>query len=272
MGLNLSYARLISYFWGSFWAASLEIKDFKYKNTDWSYTKLLSNNVKCFMVACSGWVKLRNVTELHSGSIILFCTHCAPRRYCKININDLFLFVKVLMFYRNHNLDNKQPSFRCKNVCTSKKKKKKNIKHIYKPVKVYRSFRLPYSHLNMVQKDHCNVWNNSTLTLLTRVVASLSLPGGQDRNISSIFPHFHVVSLIFPQFIFIFFLILVFRVGKSPTRKGPGYATVVNLKLFLYSFVQWWDMCKTSVNKIFVVLMFWFIKKYKLSKVTKKIF
>ena len=58
-----------------------------------------------------------------------------------------------------------------------------------------------------------------------RAVASLSLPGGQDKNISSIIPHFPVGSLIFPQILSIFFLILVFRVGDSPTREGPGYAT-----------------------------------------------
>ena len=57
----------------------------------------------------------------------------------------------------------------------------------------------------------------------TMVVANLSLPGGQDKMISSIFPHFPVASLIFPQ---VFFLILVFRVGGLPTREGPGYATV----------------------------------------------
>ena len=59
----------------------------------------------------------------------------------------------------------------------------------------------------------------------SRTVASLSLPGGQDRTISSIFSHFPVVYLIFTQIFFIFFLILVFRVGGSPTREGPGYAT-----------------------------------------------
>ena len=37
-----------------------------------------------------------------------------------------------------------------------------------------------------------------------RALASLSLPGGQDKMISSIFPHFFVVSLIFPQFFFFF--------------------------------------------------------------------
>ena len=58
-----------------------------------------------------------------------------------------------------------------------------------------------------------------------RAVASLSLPGGQDRMISSIFPHLPVASLIFPQFFFIFFLILIFRVGGSSTLEGPGYAT-----------------------------------------------
>ena len=58
--------------------------------------------------------------------------------------------------------------------------------------------------------------------VMCRAVAGLSLPGGQDRMISSTFPHFPVASLIFPQFFFIFFLILVFRVGSSPTREGPG--------------------------------------------------
>ena len=49
-------------------------------------------------------------------------------------------------------------------------------------------------------------------------VASLSPSGGQDKNISSTFPHF-------PQMFFIFFLILVSRVGYLPTSEGPGYAT-----------------------------------------------
>ena len=31
--------------------------------------------------------------------------------------------------------------------------------------------------------------------------------------------------LIFPQTLLIFFLILTLRVGESPTREGPGYAT-----------------------------------------------
>ena len=31
--------------------------------------------------------------------------------------------------------------------------------------------------------------------------------------------------LIFPQTLLIFFLILALRVGESPTREGPGYAT-----------------------------------------------
>ena len=63
-------------------------------------------------------------------------------------------------------------------------------------------------------------WSN------TRAVVSLSLPGGQDKKISSIYPHFPVVSLIFPQIFFIFFHILVFQVGGLPTREGSSYATV----------------------------------------------
>ena len=64
-----------------------------------------------------------------------------------------------------------------------------------------------------------------TILIVSRAVASPSLPGGHDKNIPSICPHFPVVSLIFSQIFLIFFLILVFRVGGSPTREGPGYAT-----------------------------------------------
>ena len=56
------------------------------------------------------------------------------------------------------------------------------------------------------------------LRFFTSAVASLSLPDGQDKNISSFSPGFSH----FPQICFIFFLILVFRVGGSPTREGPG--------------------------------------------------
>ena len=55
--------------------------------------------------------------------------------------------------------------------------------------------------------------------------ASLSLPDGQGKNISPIFPHFPVVSLIFFSIFVIFSLILVFQVGSLPTREVPGYAT-----------------------------------------------
>ena len=55
-----------------------------------------------------------------------------------------------------------------------------------------------------------------------RAVASLTVPGGQEFH----FPHFFLKFLsIFPQTLLIFFLILALRVGESPTREGPGYAT-----------------------------------------------
>ena len=47
--------------------------------------------------------------------------------------------------------------------------------------------------------------------------------------------HFPVFSLIFPQIFFIFFLILVFRVGGSSTREGPGYAND-----FFSNFLRFW--------------------------------
>ena len=56
----------------------------------------------------------------------------------------------------------------------------------------------------------------------TRAVASLTVPGGQEFH----FPHFFLkFRSIFPQTLLIFFLNLALRVGESPTREGPGYAT-----------------------------------------------
>ena len=42
---------------------------------------------------------------------------------------------------------------------------------------------------------------------------------------SSFFLKFWPIWLIFPQNFLIFILILALRVGKSPTREGPGYTT-----------------------------------------------
>ena len=57
-----------------------------------------------------------------------------------------------------------------------------------------------------------------------RTVASLTVPWARIP-----FPHsflkFWSIILKFPQFVLIFFLILALRLGGSPTRKGPGYAT-----------------------------------------------
>ena len=58
-----------------------------------------------------------------------------------------------------------------------------------------------------------------------RAVASLTVPGGQEFHFPHFFPKFWSFFLIFPQIFLIFFLILALRVGDSPTREGPGYAT-----------------------------------------------
>ena len=64
---------------------------------------------------------------------------------------------------------------------------------------------------------------------VSRAVASLTVPGGQEFH----FPHFFLkFRSIFPQTLLIFFLILALRVGDSPTREGPGYATV-SVSMFL---------------------------------------
>ena len=59
-------------------------------------------------------------------------------------------------------------------------------------------------------------------------VARVLVSGGQKKNISSIFPRISLFLKVFPQFLFIFFRILVVRVGSLPTREGPGYASGSN--------------------------------------------
>ena len=59
-----------------------------------------------------------------------------------------------------------------------------------------------------------------------RAVAGLTVLGGQEFHFPHFFLKFRFIFLIFPQTLLIFFLILALRVGESPTREGPGYATV----------------------------------------------
>ena len=61
--------------------------------------------------------------------------------------------------------------------------------------------------------------------MMNRAVASLTVLGGQEFHFPHFFLKFWSIYLIFPQTLLIFFLILVLRVGGSPTREGPGYAT-----------------------------------------------
>ena len=63
-----------------------------------------------------------------------------------------------------------------------------------------------------------------------RAVASLTVPGGQEFHFPHFFLKFRLSFLIFPQLLLIFFLILALRVGESPTREGPGYATGYTVK------------------------------------------
>ena len=50
-------------------------------------------------------------------------------------------------------------------------------------------------------------------------------PGWAELHFPHVFLKFQSIFLIFPQTLLIFFLILALRVGESPTREGPGYAT-----------------------------------------------
>ena len=66
---------------------------------------------------------------------------------------------------------------------------------------------------------------------------------------------FQSIFLIFPQTWLIFFLILALRVGNSPTRQGPGYATVDNFFVFyLYSlairYIKHVELNLLSVNML----------------------
>ena len=58
-----------------------------------------------------------------------------------------------------------------------------------------------------------------------RAIASLTVPSGQEFQFPHFFLKFRSTFLSFPQTSVFFFLSLAFRVGESPTREGPGYAT-----------------------------------------------
>ena len=66
---------------------------------------------------------------------------------------------------------------------------------------------------------------NAHACMICRAVASLTVPGGREFHFPHFFLKFRSIFLTFPQFFLIFFLILALRVGESPTREGPGYAT-----------------------------------------------
>ena len=50
-------------------------------------------------------------------------------------------------------------------------------------------------------------------------------PGWVKVPLSLFFLKFRSIFPTFPQIFLIFFLTLALRVGESPTREGPGYAT-----------------------------------------------
>ena len=109
------------------------------------------------------------------------------------------------------------------------------------------SLRLCERKIRKVTNDFENVRKTYLIdSVRIRSIANLTVPGGQEFH----FPHcllkFRSIFLIFPQTLFIFFLILVLRVGESPTREGSGYATGSNASrqvnhpegsISLYSFV-----------------------------------
>ena len=63
------------------------------------------------------------------------------------------------------------------------------------------------------------------LLMTCRADASLPIPGGQEFHFPHISSNCDKFSIFFPQTLLISFLILALRVGDSPTREGPSYAT-----------------------------------------------
>ena len=59
-------------------------------------------------------------------------------------------------------------------------------------------------------------------------------PGWARVSLSSLFLKFRSIFLIFYQTLLIFFFILALRVGDSPTRKDPGYATALGSLLRVF--------------------------------------
>ena len=82
-------------------------------------------------------------------------------------------------------------------------------------------------------------------------------PGWARVSFSSFFLKFLSIIFIFPQIFLIFVLILALRVGDSPTREVPGYATVDKRKdegtfINIYNFckkTQTFEHLKTTTQK-----------------------
>ena len=84
---------------------------------------------------------------------------------------------------------------------------------------------------------------------LNRAIASLTVPGGQEFHFPHFFLKFRLIFLIFPQTLLIFFLILALRVGDSPTREGPGYATEVELLSYIIVYQR--PLSRTGAEPVF---------------------
>ena len=107
-------------------------------------------------------------------------------------------------------------------------------------------FEWPYRDANPITA-HAKVPNTKTHCIINRAVASLTVLGGQEfhfTHFSSKFDHFF---LFFPQTLLIFFLILALRVGESPIREGPGYATDYQSSLATMSFVGFILQCVSTL-------------------------
>ena len=92
---------------------------------------------------------------------------------------------------------------------------------------------------------------------LTRAVASLTVPGGQESHSSHFFLKFRsTFLLIFPETLFIFFLILALRVGESPTWEGSGYVTFLNVHNYCTILYTPWDCCDYDRQVLLITLFY----------------
>ena len=91
-----------------------------------------------------------------------------------------------------------------------------------------------------------------------KIIASLTVQGGQEFHFPHFFFKFWLIFVTVPQTFLIFFLILTLWVGKLPTREGPSYAIVWSSQVRI-------NVAKITCELYICIMEICFIKSVKMN-------